>query len=214
MKFFTLLALLLSGSICFTQPALKTHLPIKEKPSLQRTEIEDAFYVLLWYENSDLIIDADFVRRLHPALKASIAYTTFDLCTECEWGEKHERGTREGLECSMNDALGLGYQCSDFHLTFLRSWFRTDSSAINKFESCPTIPNGATVLSSAQYVTVEAKGVKVIVSCKVGGYNFREQQSWVYERINTFEITKKGLKVEQLFSSDAKIDFWDIPDDL
>ncbi|OIQ36777.1 MAG: hypothetical protein BM555_02060 [Crocinitomix sp. MedPE-SWsnd] len=214
MKLIHLLFIGLFGSFCSAQPAVKQHLQFKEKSGLYRSEIVDAIYYLLWYENSDLIIDADFARRLHPALKACIAYTTFDLCTECEWGEEHEIGGREGLECSMNDALGLGYQCSDFHLSFLRSWFRTDSSAINKFESCPTIPYGATVLSSAQYITVEVKRDEVVVKCKVGGYNFREQQSWEYDRINTFKIINKGVKVEKLFSSDAKIDFWDIPDDL
>ena len=155
-----------------------------------------------------MTIDTVLAKRLHPGIKACIAFTSYDLCTECQWGPNHDLGTRNDLICALNEALNLGAQCSEFQRTFLRSWFRNDSIALEQISGCGTIPNTATVLNMPNSIDVEVVGSFVIVRCAVSGYNFREQKHWEYNRKNTFKLTPFGIQVDELFSSHVKVDYF------
>lgn len=222
MKHFIFLVFLLFGLISRAQLNSKSRHFEKKVHTFNRPEIVDTSFAFLWFAEEKfgtatsvkMIIDTVLAKRLHPGIKACIAYTSYDLCTECQWGDNHELGTRNDLICLLNEALELGPQSSEFQQAFLRSWFRNDSLALEQISSCGTIPNTSTILNMPNSINVEVEEDFVIVRCNVSGYNFREQKYWEYSRKNTFKLTYYGIQVEDLYSSNVKIDYFKWEDEL
>ena len=77
--------------------------------------------------------------------KAALGCIATFIGSEC-WWDGETNNDRTNLDCKIITALGLGYQCSDEHLLFLRKWFSTDKEVLSKLETsnCPTTPYTAT----------------------------------------------------------------------
>lgn len=137
---------------------------------------------------SAMVINQTYLHNITPAEKAALAFIAYDIGNECEWGYDSE-GNGRVLWCQIVSALNLGHQCSDTQLNFLRKWFTKDTVALKKFQSCPTLPNTATVQSTFDEILVQTDEMDktITVSYKVTGFNMRESKSWQWSQTDFFK---------------------------
>ena len=139
-------------------------------------------------------IDTDYCKIISDPEKAAIAYTAFGIGSECWWdGEANDN--RSNLKCLIPSALGLGYQCSDTQLHFLRKWFRNDSAAMKSLEGCPTEPWTSTIQNAFDKIVFSTKGDVITVHYKVSGFNMRENESWDWTETVTFKVSNDAIAI-------------------
>lgn len=82
---------------------------------------------------SSIFLNIDYINSMTSQEKAAIGYVSTYIGNECWWdGEAND--DRSNLDCKIITALGLGYQCSESHLGFLRKWFSTDYEVLSELE--------------------------------------------------------------------------------
>lgn len=177
-----------------------------EKASIDLTEQKnetDKTIKFLWREDKydkelkgtyNLIaINTEFCKTITGAEKAALAYVATFIGNECSWEGKATAG-RTNLKCKILTALELGYQCSEQHLGFLRQWFRNDEKIVKELESCPTIPDGATVQDTFDEIILTVKGDRIKVSFKANGVNIREGRRWHWTQSDYFEFRENDIR--------------------
>jgi hypothetical protein len=173
----------------------------KKIKSIQLTDKKVEF---LWRETlfdkdlntaiSAIILNEDYIKTITEPEKAAIAYVATFVGNECEWdGNANE--SRSNLKCKILWALNLGYQCSYQHLDYLRFWFRSNETVLKAFETCPTIPDGATIQTTFDEINLEVNSGKIIVSFKATGVNVREGASWNWKETHFFDFKENELIV-------------------
>ncbi|SKB91576.1 hypothetical protein SAMN05660841_03064 [Sphingobacterium nematocida] len=140
-----------------------------------------------------ITINTEFCKTITGPEKAALAYVATFIGNECSWDGKATAG-RTNLKCKILTALQLGYQCSEQHLGFLRQWFRNDEKNVQKLESCPTIPDGATVQDTFDEIILTVKGNQIIVSFKANGVNIREGRRWYWTQSDYFEFRENEIR--------------------
>jgi len=168
---------------------------------------------------STMVINQSYLYNITPPEKAALAFITYDIGNECEWGYDSE-GNGRVLWCKILSALNLNHQCSDTQLKFLRKWFSKDTIALNKLKSCRTMPNTATVQTAFDEILIlnnESKKT-ITVNFKVTGINMRESKSWQWSQTDVFEygedyIVLVDSKKSKIVEDDIAINP-DKPDDL
>ncbi|MFN0254153.1 hypothetical protein [Pedobacter ureilyticus] len=149
----------------------------------------------LWRDkNSAMIIDKEFCKTITTPEKAALGYVATFIGNECSWDGAYTEN-RSNLKCEILTALGLGYQCSEKHLGFLRNWFRDDAKSLKELENCPTTPNTATIQDTFDEITITTKGNKISIFFKANGVNLREETSWSWSETNDFEVTGDKIKL-------------------
>ncbi|EID72338.1 hypothetical protein [Imtechella halotolerans] len=144
--------------------------------------------------NFNLItINTEYCKTITGPEKAALAYVATFIGNECSWDGKATTD-RTNLKCKIPTALQLGYQCSIEHLGFLRKWFRHDKRTLKELESCPTIPDGATVQNTFDEITLSVKENQIIVSFKANGVNIREGKRWRWSQSDYFEFSKNKIR--------------------
>lgn len=73
---------------------------------------------------------------------------------------------------------------------FSESGFEHDKRTLKELESCPTIPDGATVQNTFDEITLSVKENQIIVSFKANGVNIREGKRWRWSQSDYFEFSK------------------------
>lgn len=139
-----------------------------------------------------ITINTEFCKIITEPEKAALAYVATFIGNECSWDGKATAG-RTNLKCKILTALELGYQCSEKHLGFLRQWFRNDEKIVQELESCPTIPDGATVQDTFDEITLTVKGDQIVVSFKAHGVNIREGRRWRWTQSDYFEFRENEI---------------------
>lgn len=149
----------------------------------------------LWRDkNSAMIIDKEFCKTITTPEKAALGYVATFIGNECSWDGAYTEN-RSNLKCEILTALGLGYQCSEKHLGFLRNWFRDDAKSLKELENCPTTPNTATIQDTFDEIILTTKGNKISIFFKANGVNLREETSWSWSETNDFEVTGDKIKL-------------------
>ncbi|PTB97108.1 hypothetical protein C9994_04375 [Marivirga lumbricoides] len=146
--------------------------------------------------------------------KAAIGYVSTFIGNECWWdGEANE--DRSNLDCKIITALGLGYQCSEKHLGYLRKWFSGDKEVLSELQksNCPTIPYTATSQNTFDKIVIDTKGDSISVYYEVDGTNVREQESWEWSETAYFIATTDNLKLIQKVKSDVDQEKFEITDE-
>lgn len=139
-----------------------------------------------------IILNKNYIKSISDPEKAALAYATTFIGNECSWDGK-ANDSRGNLKCKILTALGLGYQCSNEHLGFLRFWFRSNKEILKELENCPTTPDGATVQDTFEEINIETSGNKILVFFKASGVNLREGKSWNWTEKHFFEFKKNEL---------------------
>lgn len=145
---------------------------------------------------SSIFLNSDYIKTITDQEKAAIGYVSTFIGNECQWdGEVND--DRSNLDCKIITALGLGYQCSEIHLDYLREWFSTDDSVLSELENsnCPTTPYTATIQNTFDEIVVSTKGDSISVYYEASGVNIREQKNWDWSETVYFIATNDNLKL-------------------
>ncbi|MDR7129453.1 hypothetical protein J2X69_001790 [Algoriphagus sp. 4150] len=143
---------------------------------------------------NSIFLNLEYVDIMEDPEKAALGYVATFIGNECWWDGDAEED-RSNLDCKIITALGLGYQCSDRHLGFLKEWFSDDPQVLAELESanCPTTPYTATIQDTFDEIELTVKGDSIIVNYKVSAINFREQKNWEWSVADYFVV--KGDKL-------------------
>ncbi|PRD56637.1 hypothetical protein C5749_05225 [Sphingobacterium gobiense] len=171
----------------------------------------------LWHEErfmeeydatvSTIVLDEGYVANISDPEKAALGYVATFIGNECAWDGK-ATPNRSNLKCKILTALDLGYQCSNTHLGFLRHWFRSDSTALKKLESCPTIPDGSTIQETFDKIDLKVDGNEIIVAYTIVSINTREGKSWTWDVKDHFRFHNNRLELVKTERSEpAAADF-------
>lgn len=206
------------------QVETKTKVKVQSKPDViteesDGTQLADTTITFLWrdmkYDSSlydsfnSIFINQDYLNSMSNAEKAALGYVATFIGNEC-WWDGDANHDRSNLDCKVISALGLGYQCSEEHLGFLRKWFSTDKRVLSELEkdNCPTTPYTSTIQNSFDEIIVKTKGNLIMLEYKVSAVNLREGQSsswseWAHFKISTndvqlFEKHKSEVKQEKM----------------
>jgi len=153
---------------------------------------------------STIVLDTAYAGTLTNPEKAALGYVATFIGNECAWDGK-ATPTRSNLKCKILAALGLGYQCSDTHLGFLRHWFRDDSTAQKKLENCPTIPDGATSQETFDYIDVTITGHDIVVAYAVTSINTQRGKSWTWHAKDYFSFRDNRLQLMKTEKSEPVV---------
>lgn len=158
-------------------------------------------------EVSSMVINQSYLQNITPPEKAALAFVAYDIGNECEGGYDSE-GNRRVLWCRIVSALDLGHQCSDKQLNFLREWFAKDTVSLKKLESCPTMPNTATIQTTFDEILIQKNVAekKITVSYKITGINMRESESWHRSQTDIFEYGSNHIILVDSKKSDLTED--------
>lgn len=138
-------------------------------------------YKIIWTEdkyNKDfktdvpfLVLDQNFIAKAPRYLIALLALPGYELGNECSWNGKYS-DKRDNLKCTLNSALGVGYQCSDTQIKLLNKYF-PDNNISQK--GCSTQPEGSTIGTVLDQVYVMQKNQDTFeVTVKYEIYNTRD----------------------------------------
>lgn len=121
-----------------------------------------------------IVLNNEYLEKITEPERAALGYVTTFIGNECEWDEKANED-RSNLNCKILTQLKLGYQCSEKHLGFLRTWFSKDTLALKKLQSCPTIPNTATIQTTFDeiYITKDITKQIIKIDYQFTGINTR-----------------------------------------
>ena len=153
---------------------------------------------------NSIFINQDYIKLMTEPEKAALAYIATFIGSECWWdGDSNE--DRSNLDCKMISALGLGYQCSDQHLGFLRKWFSTEQGILSELEksNCPTTPYTATNQNTFDEIKLTLKDDSIIVFFKASGVNMREQSNWNWSETAYFKLLANDLKLIEKVKSEV-----------
>ncbi|MEZ4924491.1 MAG: hypothetical protein R2780_15085 [Crocinitomicaceae bacterium] len=113
------------------------------------------------------------------------------------------------LKCKLTNKLGLGYQCSDQHLNFLKSWFKDEDSVLLKLEECPLVPYTATSQNAIKKLSLEVTNDTIIIQSDITGANLRELTFWSYSKIDSFKVHLRDLSIISESTSEVTYNYVD-----
>ncbi len=140
---------------------------------------ENVFNIELYDTLSEVVLDNNYFETASPEERAALGFVATFTGNDCWWDGDYTQD-RSNLKCKILSALGLGYQCSNQHLGFLRHWFRNDSASLARLEDCPTIPFTATIQDTFDSISIHESGNVIIVIASITGVNIREESEWHY----------------------------------
>ena len=163
-----------------------------------------------------IVINHSYLHNITSPEKAALAFVSYDIGNECEGGYDPE-GSELVFWCRIVSALDLGHQCSDKQISFLRKWFAKDTVSLKKLESCPTMPNTATIQTTFDEILIRKNEAEktITVSYKVTGINMRESKSWQWSQTDVFEYDSEHIVLVDSKKSDVSEDDINMnPDDV
>ena len=189
-----------------------------ENPTEKNIKLTDRTVKFLWREDrydkdlkdtlNTIIINEELCNSLTEPERAALGFVVTFIGSECNWdGEAKDDFTN--LKCKTLDALGLGYQCSDKHLGFLRQWFKNDSKSLNELKDCPTVPYTATSQNTFDYINLEVKDNRISVEFGANGVNMRMGESWSWTETDHFKFDNDNIKLINKDKSKVKREHFD-----
>jgi hypothetical protein len=185
------------------------------KPEVANADTEkiltltDKTVEFLWRDSSgSIVINEEFCKTVSDPEKAALGYVATFIGNEC-WWDGFYSAKRDNLKCEILTALHLGYQCSDTHLGFLRTWFKNDTTVLNELGGCPTVPNTSTVQDTFTEIVLTTEGNQISVFFKASGINMREERSWNWSQTDYFQFDNDNLKLVKRDKSDVVVESFD-----
>ena len=172
--------------------------------SFEKKQVTDTTIKILWREDlydstlkdteSTIVLNDNYFKNISEPAKAAIGYVATFIGSECNWdGEANDNFTN--LSCKVIKALGLGYQCSDTHLNFLRHWFRDNSKVLNELKDCPVTPFTATQQNTFDNLSISLKNDTIRIHYEASGVNMREEKNWNWSEDVLFKISTEKLEI-------------------
>ena len=130
-----------------------------------------------------LKIDTEFINKAPENIKALLALYGYSFGNECDWDGKYT-DQRDNLKCTLNTALGVGYQCSSTQFALLDKYFSADEIA-----GCSTEPWGSTLQSSLIEINITQNDKETFtVLYKFADINVRESSYVEEDKIDKFSF--------------------------
>lgn len=154
---------------------------------------------------SSIFLNLEYINAMTNQEKAAIGYVSTFIGNEC-WWDGDANADRSNLDCKIITSLGLGYQCSETHLGFLRKWFSSDKDVLSELENsnCPTTPYTATIQDTFDKIVLTTKGDSISVYYEASAVNLREQESWEWSETVYFSVTTNNLRIINKDKSEVK----------
>lgn len=147
---------------------------------------------------SVLKIDQTYFKTISDQQKAALGYVVTFIGNECQWQDKANKAQREGLRCKLLSALDLGEQCSEKHLSFLRSWFKKDLKVLDELKTCPTIPETSTIQNLFNSIEIIQVQSKIIIFTEEVYINAREDYSKTLQKEYCFHLENNTIKLDTI----------------
>jgi len=164
--------------------------PLMTDKSVRFLWREDQYDSELKDTMSTMVINTEYCKNISEPEKAALGYVATFVGSDCDWDGK-ATSDRSNLKCKILTALQLGYQCSETHLGFLRTWFKEDPKTLKSLENCPTTPFTATSQETFDEINLTVKTDTIKVAFKVDGVNLNRGDSWNYSEETIF-VLKSG----------------------
>lgn len=155
---------------------------------------------------SQLTINNTYAVNIPEDEKAAIAYILTFIDNGCNWENNQVNAERNNLLCKGLSALGLSYQCSEKHISFLTKWFSADPVSLIKIEDCPHTFPGVTIHTSIKNIKLERTENQIIVIATKKGYNSRRQESFTWLEKYEFRSNGKSLVLTNMQAGERKLD--------
>lgn len=111
--------------ILFVRDCLSENIKKEEdKAEVSESDFIDIFYL---DENHRPVVDLQPLEPLSEGVKAILAMYALQAGGGCGGS------SGAGLECKLTSSLGLGEQCSDRHISLVRSWFKHNMPSIGRY---------------------------------------------------------------------------------
>ena len=203
--------------IAYSDSIVKT----TEYSTEKNIKLTDKTVKFLWREDqydkdlkdtlNTIIINEELCKSLSEPERAALGFVVTFIGSDCDW-DGEAKDDRTNLKCKTLDALGLGYQCSDKHLGFLRQWFKNDRKSLNdlEFEGCPTTPYTATIQNTFDYINLKVKDNRISVEFGANGVNMRMGESWSWTETDHFQFDIDHIKLINIDKSKVITEHWDI----
>ncbi|WP_200978998.1 hypothetical protein [Echinicola sp. 20G] len=145
---------------------------------------------------SSIFLNNNYINTMTNLEKAAIGYVSTFIGNEC-WWDGAANDDRNNLDCKIITALGLGYQCSESHLGYLKRWFSTDKKVLLELKesNCPTVPYTSTIQNTFNKIVISTKENSISVYYEASKVNLREQESWDWSETVYFSATTENLKL-------------------
>lgn len=176
-----------------------------EEDNLSATQLlKDTTITVLWRESlfdsisnntfSTLVLNDGYFKTISDPERAALGYVSLSVGSECDWdGEAND--DRSNLNCKVTHALGLGYQCSDKHLSFLNHWFRDNPEALANLKNCSAVPFTATAQNTFNHIALTTKADMIKVNFEASGINMREAAFWEWSEELVFKVYSNKLEL-------------------
>lgn len=177
--------------------------PHKETPDLN---FKDTTITFLWRDLhydlamkdsiSSIFLNTQYLNQITPQEKAALGYVATFVGNEC-WWSSDTSVEKQGLDCKIISALGLGYQCSETHLGYLRKWFANDTTTLSTLDNsnCPLLPNTANTQDTFHQINIHTQGDSITVFYRASGVNLRDHQSLEWTENVKFVATDHDMKL-------------------
>lgn len=143
---------------------------------------------------NNIVINKALIATLSAPERAALGFVVTFIGSDCNW-DGDAREDLSNLKCKTLAALGLGYQCSDLHLGFLRQWFREDERSLKQLESCPIIPYTATRQNTFNFINLTVRGNNISVEFAANGINMSIGEHWSWTETDDFLFDQDNIKL-------------------
>jgi len=142
--------------------------------------------------SSIIILNEQYFKNISPPERAAIGYIATFVGSDCDW-DGNPNADRSNLDCKVLKAMGLGYQCSETHLTFLRHWLRADSSLLKELDECPIIPLNAWEQNTFFDLHVRTNVDTICITYEADSANFKKKIFYHWTEDLTFKIAGDNI---------------------
>jgi len=176
---------------------------IKSNTTTNRAKTSDTTIHILWRgmeldmaSSKDsvnvVMVNTVYCKNAAPAIKAAIGFVGTFIGSDCQWdGETND--SMNNLSCKLITGLGLGFQCSEKHVGFLKHWLRNEPKLIKHLGDCPIVPFTASSQETFEDMDLILKKDTLTIIYHAAGVNMPMEKSWVYHGKYVFRAEKDEL---------------------
>lgn len=141
-------------------------------------------------ETGDSIIQINtnktYMQNMPDDEKAAIVFVLSFIENGCNWEDGSISMDDDKLICKGLSALGIDYQNSPKHISFLKSWFANDTVALKEIANCPRFFAGTTIRTTIKSIVLERHDNKITVIATKTTHNSRVQKRTESVDVYTF----------------------------
>lgn len=160
---------------------------------IEKNKATQKIKIISTNKDGDLWLNDNYIKHCKEQVRAILAFYSTQAGTDCWWSDDHPNKGYSNLSCKFTKTLGLGFQCSDTQLNFIKKWFPADLILLDEADNCYSAPYTATVQSAYNELFIEILADKIVVKYEITGVNMREDYNWTYKGIGVFKLFSQKI---------------------